>query len=139
MAIQFPFRAGADLASLDLKIVAALFERGGAWGDPAAVAKPQSRRRCIRREALTVQFELQRDLAAGDSRAAMLAGLASDERSASASGNAQCAEGAGDAVTVAEAGLRNSRIDGAVPAPRRIMPIVLWTLGRLAAWARPLR
>ncbi len=139
MAIQLSFRAGASLASLDPKIVAALFEGGGAWGDPTEVAQLQSRRRCMRREALTVQFELQRDLAAGDPRAAMLAGLARDERSASVSGNAQCREGAGYPVRIAEAGLRNDRIDGAVPAPRRIMPFVLGALGRVEDWARPLR
>ncbi len=138
MKIQVPFRLGASLTSLDPKIMAALFDDGSTLGAPAEVAKLQSRRRCMRHEAQAVQIELERNLAAGASRATILAGLAAEENAASEAASPQCRDGTAYPVQVAEAELRNDRLDGAVAAPGQIMPYVLRALGRIEAWARPL-
>lgn len=138
MAVQIPFRKGVNPATLNPKIVAALFADGSTFGDPAEVAKLQSRRRCIRQEAAELQVELRRDLATLAPRAAILSGLATDEQTASATGDRQCRDGSRYAVVVAEAGVRNDRIDDAIPPPQQIMPYVLRALGRVRGWARQL-
>ncbi|MGH9527397.1 MAG: hypothetical protein ACRD2F_12030 [Terriglobales bacterium] len=138
MAVQVPFRKGVNPATLNPKIVAALFADGSAFGDPAEVAELRSRRKCMRQEAAALQAELQRDLATLAPRATILSRLAADEQAASATGDRQCRDGSRYAVVVAEAGVRNDRIDGTIPPPRQIMPYVLRALGRVRGWARPL-
>jgi hypothetical protein len=138
MTVQVPYRLRSALTSMSPLIVAALFQDGATTGEPAEAAKLRIRRQCMWKEDLALQSELRRDLADGESRATVLAGLAADAKTVSAAPSGLCRDGGGYAVAVAEAGMRDDRIDGITPGPSRLLPMVIRTLEGDAAWAKPL-